>query len=466
MAEDHMRATATVDVGSLIDGRKLGKFHILMAFLCALVVVVDGLDFGAGNVAAPAIIRAFHVEKSAMGIVFGAGYLGIFVGSIVFGYVGDRFGRRIGAIGGVLAYSLPALIQAFSGSLNEIMVWRFIAGLGIGGVIPNVIALMTETAPQRYRASLVVYTITGYSLGTVLIGQVAAAFIPQLGWQVVFLVAGTTGLVLSVVLALFLSESIRFLALTKPNSDELRNLIARLAPELKIGPATTIVARQESTKKAFSLPMLFRGDQRIATPLLWVAYFFESLTYMTLLSWMPVILESTGLSPAGASLTYSYAAACGIVTQLVLARPLDLIGPMTTAASGIVAVVAILFLGTPGLSGALIITTALVGMAFCSGTHNSLNCTVGIFYPTGIRSNGVGFASGMGRIAAVIGPVITGYLMAQKLPLQTMLYVVAGPYLVVMLACFPLGLLYRARFRGAAPAVLAAADPQGLKTPV
>ncbi|HUB94471.1 MAG TPA: MFS transporter [Stellaceae bacterium] len=458
-----MPEETTIDVGTLIDNRKLGKFHLLITILCALVVVVDGLDFGAGNVSAPAVIRAFHADKSAMGVVFGAGYFGILVGSIIFGYVGDRFGRRAGAIGGVLAYSIPALIQAYAGSLNEIMIWRFVAGLGIGGVIPNVIALVTETAPQRYRASFVVYTIIGYSIGTVVIGQVAAAFIPHLGWQVVFFVAGTAGIVLSAVLYVFLPESIRFLALARPNSEALRKLVARIAPELSIGPATTIIARQERTKTNFSVPMLFRGDQRLATPLLWVAYFAESLTYMTLLSWMPVILESTGLSPAGASLTYSYAAACGVITQLSLARPLDVYGPLTTVATAIIAVAAILYLGTPGLTDGLIIGAALVGMAFCGGAHNSLNCTVGIFYPTGIRANGVGFATGMGRVAAVIGPVITGFLMAQKLPLQTMLYIVSGPYIIVMVACLPLGWLYRTRFRGPVSDALAAEEPLAVR---
>jgi MFS transporter, AAHS family, 4-hydroxybenzoate transporter len=429
-----------------------------VAFLCALVVFVDGLDFGAGNVAAPAILRAFHAEKGQMGIVFSAGYSGILVGSFLFGYIGDRWGRRIGAIGGVFVYSFPALAQAFAGSLDEIVIWRFVAGLGIGGVIPNVIALVTDTAPKRYRASLVVYTITGYSLGTVVISHIAASFIPRFGWSAVFVVAGSAGLILSGALCLLLPESVRFLAARKPESPELRRLLSRLAPELAIGPDTRIRGPEESgNKQPFAIGQLFQGNQRIATPLLWIAYFFESLTYMTLLSWMPVILESTGLPPTSASLTYAYAAAAAIIAQLLLARPLDLFGPLSTAGAAILSVAALLYLGTPGLSGLLIVSSAVAGMAFCGATHNSLNCTVGIFYPAHIRSNGVGFASGMGRLAAVIGPVITGYLMEGKLPLQAMLYIIAGPYVVVMVAALPLGLLYRHRFRGATAGTASAA---------
>ena len=266
-----MAERAEIDVGAVLEESRLGRFHLLTVALCFLVVVVDGLDFGAGNVGAPAILKAFGAERSQMGLVFGWMYSGILLGSVVFGYVGDRFGRRVGAIAGVLTYTLPALATALAGSMPHLMLLRFVTGLGIGGVIPNVIALATENAPRRYRASLVVAVFLGYAAGSATVGQVAAWFIPVYGWSVVFLVAGGAGTILSLVLIAFLPGSVRWLALKKPASARLPRQVRLLAPQLEIGPMTRFVLRQEMKSAPFRLGLLFTGNQRQATPLLWLA---------------------------------------------------------------------------------------------------------------------------------------------------------------------------------------------------
>jgi AAHS family 4-hydroxybenzoate transporter-like MFS transporter len=450
-------ALTEIDVGAVLEREKLGRFHVLCVALCFLVVVVDGLDFGAGNVGAPAILKAFHAEKSQMGLVFGWMYGGILIGSIVFGALGDRFGRKVGAIAGVLAYTLPALLTPLAGSMTALMALRFVTGLGIGGVIPNAIALATENAPKRFRASLVILVFVGYATGSVMSAQIAARFMPHYGWPVVFLTAGAAGLVLSVVLALFLPESIRYLALKAPQSPVLRREMRLLAPNLPAGPDTSYVLRQEMRSQAFSLRLLFGDNRRIVTPLLWLAYFAESLTFMTLLSWLPVLLVTAGLSQTNAAFTVSYGSMGGIAVMLALARPLDRWGPMATLASGAVTIAALLALGRPGLSEASMMTLAAAALMCGTGTHNSLNGTVGLFYPTAIRGNGVGYATGMGRIASIVGPTLTGFLLSAKLPLPEMLYLMAAPYVVVIFACFALGRLYQPSFAPGAELVLAAA---------
>jgi AAHS family 4-hydroxybenzoate transporter-like MFS transporter len=268
MREAEMVEQVEVDVGEVLEAHPLGRFHVVTVLLCFLIVFVDGLDFGAGNVGAPAILRAFAAEKSQMGLVFGWMYSGILLGSVVFGYVGDRFGRKTGAVAGVLAYSLPALITGYADSMQHLMALRFVTGLGIGGVIPNTIALATENAPKRYRASLVVVTFVGYSLGSAAIAEVAASGIPVFGWPVVFFVAGAVGTILSMVLVAFLPESIRYLALRKPHSASLQRQMRRLAPQLEAGPEARYVLRQEMKIKDFTVKRLFAGNRRWTTPLL------------------------------------------------------------------------------------------------------------------------------------------------------------------------------------------------------
>ena len=435
-----------IEVAELVENQPLGRFQLFVLGCCFLILFVDGLDYSAANVGAPAVIRAFQADKSAMGLVFGWGNFGILCGSFLFGYLGDRLGRKKGALLGVLFYSIPALLVYFATSLEALMVLRFFAGLGIGGVIPNSIALLTETAPKKYRASFVMLCLVAYSLGTFTIGQVAAWLTPIFGWWFVFVTAGAVGSVLCLLLAFVLPESIRYLALTRPDSPQLLSYVQRLAPNLAITSDTRFYLYRPEPREKFSWRQLFADNRRAATLLLWLAFFAESLTFMTFISWLAVILEGKGLAPQQAALAFSYAAGGGICALLILSRIVDRFGPMATVVTALCGIVLVAALGIEGMSATTIIWLAVVAMAFLTGTHNSLNATVGVFYPTGIRSNGVGYATGMGRLALVAGPVIAGYLLSAHLPLQQLLYLIAAPYLVVACVCFALGRLYLTRF--------------------
>jgi AAHS family 4-hydroxybenzoate transporter-like MFS transporter len=430
-----------IDVGTLLEERRLGAFQLQVLLLGVLILFVDGLDFSASNVGAPAIARAFGVDRSAVSVVLSSGFFGILVGSFAFGYLGDQIGRRWGAILGVLIYSVPGLFSVFAHSLGALAVLRFLTGLGMGGVVPNVIAFLTETAPKRYRVTFVMLGYVGYSLGNAAIAQVAAWFIPNYGWSVVFEVAGAVGLVLSVALLIWLPESLPYLAAKQPDDPRLPVLVARLAPEVE--KDTRFVLRRPASEARFTLKLLFDGYRRIATPLLWLGFFSESLTYMTLAAWFSVILEEAGLVPTRASFVFSYAYLGAMAAIVILARLIDRFGPRAALISAAIAAVALVYLGTPGLSPVAITVIAIVALAFSSATHQSLNGIVGGFYPTVVRGNGVGYASGMGRAAAIIGPLIAGSLLAAKLPLQTVLASIAAPYLVVVIVCLGLDRLQR-----------------------
>ena len=155
------------------------------------------------------------------------------------------------------------------------------------------------------------------------------------------------------------------------------------------------------------------------------------------------------MPPRQASLTYSYGALCAIVAILLLSRLLDAFGPIVAVITALCCVAAIISLGRTGLALGALMVTAILAYSLSNGTHTSLNATVGSFYPTNIRGNGVGYATGMGRIAGILGPVITGYLLSAKLPMRSMLYIIAAPYLIVAAAFFGLGLIHNRRTRGA-----------------
>ena len=440
-----------LDIGDALDERKLGRFHALVFGLCLLTLFVDGLDYSSANVAAPAILRTLNAGTSSMGAVFSMGFVGILAGSIAFGWIGDKYGRKLGMVLAVLAYSLPALLTVFATSVDELVWYRAAAGLGIGGVIPNIVALLTETAPKRFRVTFVMAVFIGYSLGNAAISQAATILIPAYGWQAVFAVAGIAGLFVSAVLVVTLPESIPFLAATNPDSPKLRTLMMRAAPELAIGEGTRFTYRRPKRETQFSLTLLFDDYRRIATPIVWLAFFAESLTYMTLSAWVVVLLEKTGLQPAEASLAYSLGQLGAIAAIILVARLFDRFGPIASTLSAVMAVAAITAIGLPNLSALAIVIIAAFAVASASAVHQSLNGMVGGFYPTVIRGNGIGYATGMGRIGAIVGPASAGYLL-EHLPAQTVLVFIAAPDLVVAAACIGLARYASAEWRLAIPA--------------
>jgi AAHS family 4-hydroxybenzoate transporter-like MFS transporter len=432
----------SVDIAELMGNTKLGRQHIAILLLSALMLFIDGFDMSTAGVAAPSLLRAFHGERAVMGTIFGASYAGILVGCWIFGYVGDRWGRKWGSIWSCVVYGLPSLLITQATSLDQILYLRFLVGIGLGGVMPTTLALLAESAPKGYRASFAMLALFGFPLGGAMVGQVGAHFIPSLGWQVVFYTAGIGGLALSAALIFILPESLQFLALHKPGSQELKRRAQLFAPEHIFGPETRFYVKREEKPKGLMVAELFKGKERSATILLWTAYFVEGLTYITLANWMAVVLQDVGLSQYDSLTTVSYASAGGIFVAICLMRPLDKIGPMASVVSAIIAIASIIVLGTPGVPPLAIMAAAIAAHSFCSGTHTSLNGTVALFYPTRMRSNGIGWASALGRVSSIIGPIIVGKLFADHVPLQWVLYGLTLPYVVLIGTSIVLGRLY------------------------
>src|SRR6266446_8828753 len=214
-----------IDVAEFIDRQPVGGFQIRLLLTCAAVLFLDGFDTQAIGYVAPALAKEWGLSKGALGPVFSAGLFGLMIGALVFGPLADRVGRKKIIILSTLAFGLGALVTAFVQDVNTLLAIRFLTGLGLGGAMPNAVAMTSEFNPRRRSATMVMIMFCGFSVGAALGGLLAAALIPQFGWRSVFVVGGAAPLLLVPILARRLPESVRFLALTGRAHERVAELL-------------------------------------------------------------------------------------------------------------------------------------------------------------------------------------------------------------------------------------------------
>src|SRR6266446_3705247 len=263
---------ATVNVQEFIDGRKLSGFQVRVFALCALIVLIDGFDTQAIGYVAPAIVRSWHVDRASLTPVFSAGLFGLMLGALAFGPIADRFGRKPVLLFCTLFFGVMSLLTLTADSVKSLMVLRFITGLGLGGAMPNAIALTTEYAPRRIRATTVMIMFCGFSLGAALGGVAAASLITHFGWKAVFVLGGIAPCLLLPFLLALLPESIRYLVVQGEKGEKVASILQRIDPAAMVPPDASFTV-EEHKAKGFVVRQLFAEGRRPFTLLVWVVFF-------------------------------------------------------------------------------------------------------------------------------------------------------------------------------------------------
>lgn len=440
-----MRITSDSSSGGLIERSKFGPLQLTVVALCALVVLLDGFDTQAIGYVAPRIIEEWGVAPAGFGRIFSAGLLGLMVGAFVFGPVADRFGRKVVVVFAAAMFGLFALLTARATNLDELLAYRFLTGIGLGAAMPNLIALTSEYAPARLRATAVMVMFCGFPLGSTIGGLIAGPLMDAHGWQSVFVVGGVAPLLLIPVLLLALPESIRFLATRGGAQERIARVLRRIDPEASVGEFIAEV-QAEKAGAAQGLPMvqLFTHGRALGTVLLWIAFFMNLLVMYFLVNWLPTLIRESGLPLKLAILSSAVLNLGGVVGAVVLARLLDRFSPF--AVLGAAYAVSAAFIAVLSFSGAsapaMLIAASLAGFGVVGG-QIGCNAVAAALYPTPIRSTGVGWALGFGRIGAIIGPLVGGALLAQAWTPQALILLAAAPALVAGAAVFLLGFVRR-----------------------
>jgi MFS transporter, AAHS family, 4-hydroxybenzoate transporter len=430
----------TVDVAAFIDAQPVGAFQVKLLLICATVLFLDGFDTTAIGYVAPALVKEWNIGKAALGVVGSAGLVGLMIGALLFGPLADRIGRKKVIIFSTLAFGIGTLITSLVNDVNTLLAIRFLTGLGLGGAMPNTIALTSEFSPHRRRATMVMVMFVGFSIGAVAAGFMAAALIPQFGWRSVFVVGGAAPLVLAPLLALRLPESVRFLALTGRADRGVAQLLALINAKAVFAPAARFVVN-EPELKGIPVQHLFRGGRTLATLLLWVVFFMSLLDIYFLSNWLPTVLNDLGASISEAAVIGSMLQVGGVVGTFALGSVIDRFSFRALALVYFIAVFAVGAIGQLGHSAGLV-TVAIFIAGFCIvGGQIAANALAAGYYPTSVRATGVGWALGVGRVGSIVGPLVGGVLLSQKWSAGEVFMTAALAALCAALAAFSLGRL-------------------------
>lgn len=451
-----------IQIESLVDEQKIRWFNISLLLWSWLAMFADGFDISALSFAVPELVREWgqpgHLFKWAQS----ASNVGVLIGAPLLGYIGDRYGRRVAIALGSVIFGAFTLAMSQATTIDQLTVLRFLTGIGIGGLMPNTIALNAELAPRQWRALLVVLMFTGITLGSGTPGAVAGWLVPTFGWEILFIVGGVVPLAVAVCVWFVLPESVKFLAKRPERQAELLETARRMRPDLEISsdavfiappPAGTPVHGGMAHAPArgigfLGLGEIFRGSLKFITPLLWICFITTLMANFFLNSWIPLILENNGLTPKEAALASAGYHVGGTIGGVLVSLLLNRYGYSAIVALFVLAPVAIFSMGLEGNSHLMITVFTWVAGFAVLGVQFGNNACSGLIYPTEARSNGVGFALGIGRLGAILGPVVGGVLLERNVPLNELFAWASTPMAVGALAAVGVTVLCYSRFKG------------------
>jgi AAHS family 4-hydroxybenzoate transporter-like MFS transporter len=448
----------TIDAARIIDDSRFGSYQLFITILCGLCLIMDGFDTQAMGYVAPAVIRDWHIAKEELAPVFSAALFGMLIGSLAFSTLADKIGRRPVLVGATLCFAVCMIATGFANSVASLIGWRFAAGLGLGCIMPNAMALAGEYAPQRIRVSLMMLVSCGFTMGGVVGGMVSAALIENSGWRSVFFVGGAIPLLLGVLMLVRLPESLHFLMLRARrdgNDAPVRRQVERLTrASLADG---VLLVMPEHQRVGVPFIELFRDGRARITALLWIVNFANLLNMYFLSNWLPTVIHDAGYTTTVAVLVGSAMWIGGVAGTVLLGPVIDRLGfTKVLGTVFLMAVFTIALIGNPVVmasTGLLVISIFLTGFAV-SGGQPAINALAGVYYPSALRSTGIGWGLGIGRIGSVVGPLIGGLLIHWGWSLQSLFLAAAVPACVSLLGLVTIHFVQRPKAETQAAAAL------------
>lgn len=405
----------SVNAGTIINEAKFNKFHAAVVFWCAFTIVFDAYDLVIFGSAVPVLIEEWSLTPAQAGTLGSYALIGMMLGALIFGPLADKFGRKRVIIFCVGLFSLFTMMIAFVSNLVVFASFRFIAGLGLGGVMPNAIALVSEYSPKKLKSTLVSIMFSGYSIGGMLAAGLAIFLIPKFGWESLFFAGGLPLLALPLMYKM-LPESPTILLVTRKSKD-LRKYLLKANPDIDLREGDQITL-DLPPEKGSPVKNLFSRGRALSTVMFWLSFFMCLLMVYGINTWLPELMRKSGY-PLGSSLTFLFVLNFGAMFGAIGGGWLaDRLGPKKILILFYLsAAISIFLLGFKVNMVILYLLVAIAGAATI-GTQIIANAYVSQYYPSEMRSSGIGWSLGIGRIGAIAGPLIGGVLLSMSLPVS------------------------------------------------
>ena len=411
-----------------IDNKSMGFYQVIVVAMCFILNMNDGIDVLIVSFSSNDIITEWSLSKAEMGYVFSAGLAGMTFGAFLIAPLADKIGRRKIFLLSLFFISVGMLLVFFSSSYSQLLIFRFLTGLGIGGILPSLAATASEFSNQKNRDFNVGLVQAGWPVGAIFTGLFCAYAIPEFGWRYAFLFAAAISFLMMVGVYFFMSDTLDFLMNIQPKNSLSK--INQLNKKLGIPVLETLPERSLTTSKT-SVSELFSENFKNTTFKSWTAIFFGFMTLYTLMSWVPNIAKEAGLAfemSTYVGIALNAGAAIGTISLGFFAQKYGL--KKTVPAFLFIAFVIMLIYGNITLSSSIIFVLIFLIGIFVQGGFNGIYPTLSRVYPSEIRTTGVGFAIGVGRFGAILGPTLFGYLFDNGLEIPLLFSLFSIPLLI------------------------------------
>lgn len=415
-----------INVNKWLDSAKFNGFHLLVFLLGVGVFSCDGYDLVIYGAAVPLLMREFRMGPAQAGAIAGYALIGAALGALIFGSLADKIGRKKTIILCASLFSVCMGLTGFTHSPLTFGICRFIMGLGIGGSMPNAIAIASEYAPARNRTFM-----GGAVSGGMQVGGIAAALFsiwlfPLFGWRSVFFV-GAIPLIAMPLYGKLLPESP--LHLFKSNRLEaLRDFLRKAKPGESV-PADAILEINKGSGKA-PIAAVFQEGRAFSTIVIWIMFFMNMYVIFGFTVWLPKLMMNAGYSLGSGLFFLLTLQIVSLIGVAIFGNIADRIGGRPTLVFAYL--LAFVCIALVPSTHNFVLLAALVGMSGFgfSGGQAVANGYVGSYYPPAMRSTGVGLAFGVGRLGAILGPALTGVLMSLHFSYRTNMLALATPGIV------------------------------------
>jgi len=442
------RPGEVLDTDAVINASRIGRLQIMVGVLGALILFVDGFNTQVIGYIAPQIAKNWNIPRDELGWILAADKVGLLIGYLFVAPLSGYFGHKRVSIGCIVLFGLLAFLTTTADNAAELFVLRLLTGIGLGGALPSGVALTGEYFPKHRRSTSITFIYCGLSFGQLSAGEVSNAVLQPYGWQAALWVGGALAMLLAAILAAILPESLEYLVNRAGKPQAAARILQRIDPALAIPKETRLVAGERSGAKLTIwqlLPQLFQARRSFGTLVIWLALGMNLTVNTSLQVWLTKILVDAGFDQHIAIIATEASFAAGIVGAFIIGPLMDRFGPYRVMSSlFVVGACFSIFLGLSlSWTAAVLIAAASFGSGFCtSGVQKGGNALSIYFYPTALRSTGLGWGLGIGRIGAILGPLAVGYLLTSGWSAAAVFFAMAVLMLIGATAILAMGRAY------------------------